>query len=90
MVVEARNIIAGEYMIGGSGRLTERHNPASGELVSRYVESTSDDVNAAVESARYALELDSWSRDPKLRARVLRSIHAVIVRDLEEIGRAHV
>ena len=57
MLTEAKNIIGGEYKAGGTGKVKERYNPGTGELVGRFTESTSEDVDDAIRSARRAFEL---------------------------------
>ncbi|MCS7142169.1 MAG: aldehyde dehydrogenase family protein [Aigarchaeota archaeon] len=82
MVIEVKNIIGGEFT-AGNGTGQERRNPANGELVSRYNESSMSDVNSAVESARVAFEESAWPVDGKLRARVMRAIHSIVVKELD-------
>src|SRR3989304_6106188 len=87
MLTEAKNIIGGEYKVGGTGKVKERYNPGTGELVGRYTESTSEDVDDAIRSARRAFEDSHWPRDPKLRVRVLREIHDAIIDDFEYLAK---
>src|ERR1700757_3291564 len=83
MGIEAKNIIYGEYVSGTSGNVKEIYNPASGELVGKFTESTSADVHNAIQSARKAFEDSTWPTAPKLRVRVLKEIHDVIMDNLE-------
>ncbi|HEX3035668.1 MAG TPA: aldehyde dehydrogenase family protein [Thermodesulfobacteriota bacterium] len=87
MIKEAKNIICGDHVAGSSGDVKERYNPATGELISKFVESTSEDVNKAVISARRAFEKSSWSRDPKFRVHVLRRIYEAIIQNLGHLAR---
>jgi betaine-aldehyde dehydrogenase len=87
MVLEATNIIGGDYTPGSSGNTVERYNPATGELVGRFVGSTSEDVDRAIKSARQAFEKSSWSKDPKFRVHVLRELHDAIMNNFELIAK---
>jgi betaine-aldehyde dehydrogenase len=87
LVTEAKNIIGGEYIAGSCGTVKERYNPATGELVSKFTESDSEDVDRAVQSARRTFEESAWPRDPKFRVRVLRKIYEAIMQNLEYIAR---
>jgi betaine-aldehyde dehydrogenase len=87
MGTEAKNIIGGEYIAGSSGNTKERYNPANGELVSRFTESTNVDVDGAIQSARKAFKESAWPRDPKLRVRVLREIHEAIMQNFEYLAK---
>ncbi|MBI4228612.1 MAG: aldehyde dehydrogenase [Deltaproteobacteria bacterium] len=87
MVLEATNIIGGRYTPGSSGNTIERYNPATGELVGRFVGSTSDDVDRAIKSAREAFEKSAWPKDPKFRVHVLRELHDAIMNNFEFIAK---
>lgn len=86
MVLEATNIIDGDYTPGSTGNTVERYNPATGELVGRFVASTSGDVDRAIKSARQAFEKSSWPKDPKFRVHVLRELHDAIMNNFEFIA----
>ena len=86
MVLEATNIIDGDCTPGSTGNTVERYNPATGELVGRFVASTSGDVDRAIKSARQAFERSSWPSDPKFRVHVLRELHDAIMNNFEFIA----
>ena len=87
MLTEAKNIIGGEYKAGSTVKVKERYNPATGELVGTFTESTNENVDDAIQSARRAFEDSIWPRDPKLRVRVLREIHDAIIDDFEYLAK---
>ncbi len=72
--------IAQQYIDGGWLPGTERQetrrdcvDPATGEIAAHYYDASPADAKAAVAAARGAFEKDAWSRQPRLRADVLRS-----------------
>ncbi len=85
--IEVMNLIGNDFRPGSAGNSKERHNPANGQLVSRFTESTSADLDFAVESARNAFEKTKWAEDPKQRARALRKIRDLIVENQEHIAK---
>jgi betaine-aldehyde dehydrogenase len=87
MLLEAKNIIDGEYRSGSTGNTVERYNPATGEPVGRFVASTPEDVDRAIKSARQAFEKSSWPKDPKFRVHVLRELHDAIMNNFEFIAK---
>ncbi|MBV8086954.1 MAG: aldehyde dehydrogenase [Chloroflexi bacterium] len=68
------NYIAGEWTGAGAGEPLEILNPVNGELVYRAVSATSAEVDAAVASARNALETTDWTENPERRAIALRKL----------------
>ncbi|HEX3034500.1 MAG TPA: aldehyde dehydrogenase family protein [Thermodesulfobacteriota bacterium] len=87
MIKEAKNIIDNEHLSGNSGDVKERYNPATGELVCKFTESTREDVDQAIISARRAFEESKWSWHPKFRVLILRKIHEAIIHNLEYLAK---
>lgn len=83
----ARNIINSEYLSGSASKVAKRYNPANNELVSEFTESSKEDVNSAVDAARNSFEKSAWSRDPKLRAKTMRTICEIIMKNFEDLSR---
>ncbi|HET9064744.1 MAG TPA: aldehyde dehydrogenase family protein [Gemmatimonadales bacterium] len=69
-----KNFIAGEWVAPSTGRHFQNRNPAdTTDLIGRFPDSGTDDVNAAVASARRGFEL--WSKVPApARGDVLRRV----------------
>ena len=67
---EQKILAGGDWVAGSTGRRFESYNPATGELLSTFPESSSDDVDAAVNAARSAFE--PWAAlPPSERAKLL-------------------
>jgi betaine-aldehyde dehydrogenase len=80
-----RNVIAGEP-VDSQGELEEIVNPATGEQIALAHNSTSQDVDAAVDAARQAFA--SWSRTtPARRSEALLALAEIIERHGDEIAR---
>jgi acyl-CoA reductase-like NAD-dependent aldehyde dehydrogenase len=59
-------------------RYLETSNPYSGEVNARFAEGTTEDVDRAVAAAWGAFNSTSWSRQPHVRARLLRRLADLI------------
>lgn len=86
-VVHAKNIIAAEESKGTAGEARSRNNPATGEPVSDYLESSTEDVRAAVTSARSAFEESPWTTTPRLRAETMKRFRDAIEQNFEGLAR---
>lgn len=86
-MLEAKNIIAGKASAGSSGEVRERRNPTNGEVISKFILSTVDDLNFAVDSGSQAFARSVWSRDPKLRTRVMRKMCDRISQNLDYLAK---
>lgn len=75
---EGTLFIDGEFRLPAGGGLLETHNPATGELLGRVAEGREEDVDAAVESARNALDQSWKSMRPADRGRILRRMADLI------------
>jgi alpha-ketoglutaric semialdehyde dehydrogenase len=79
------NVIGGEERAAASGETIEKHNPASGELLSLVPRSSAEDVDAAVTAA--AAAQPAWGREtPVARGAVLRGIAQLLERDAEQVA----
>ena len=59
---EYKIFINGKWSFGtNSGKMIDRINPATGKIVSRYIEASDIDVNKAVDIGSRTLNLGSWS-----------------------------
>ncbi|MDK2868014.1 MAG: aldehyde dehydrogenase [Clostridiales bacterium] len=56
---EYQLLINGEWTKGHEGKTIESRNPSNGEYLSKFIDATSEDVDAAVEAAKEAFK--SWS-----------------------------
>jgi len=83
-----RNFIAGRWVGPASGAYFENRNPANTrDLIGRFPDSGSADVNAAVRSAEEAFR--RWSRVPApARGDVLKQVGDLLTERKEEIARA--
>jgi alpha-ketoglutaric semialdehyde dehydrogenase len=82
-----KNFINGEWVDSRSGNAYENRNPANtNELVGMFVSSTSEDVDAAVEAARWAYKKWRLVPAPK-RAEILYRAAELLVQRKEEFSR---
>lgn len=66
-----KNYIAGEWVAASNGSVTEIKNPCDGEVISRVANSTLEDVDKAVASAKRAFYEEDWAFNPRLRSSIL-------------------
>ncbi|HEY4172867.1 MAG TPA: aldehyde dehydrogenase [Rhodopila sp.] len=80
------NFVDGELRDGKDGQRFESTNPATGLLFGRFVESSADDVNAAVRAAATAFE-GPWSKlSPTRRGRLLMRWGDLIAENADHIA----
>jgi aldehyde dehydrogenase (NAD+) len=84
---EYSNYVDGQWVKSKSGEVFENRNPANqDDLVGTFQESTSDDLNAAVDAASRAYE--SWRLTPApKRAEFLYRVGDILKRDKDKIAR---
>ena len=81
-----RNYINGEWVPAASGRTSENHDPATGELIGHFSQSAQEDVNRAVAAAKAAFE--SWRLTPApKRGEILFRVGQILAQRKEEIAR---
>ena len=82
-----RILINGEWVDAGDGAMVTLINPATEEKLCDVAGGSAPEIEAAVASARAALESGPWSKmDGGARARLLWSLAALCERDLAEIA----
>ena len=80
------NFVDGREIEAGGGQMLDVLNPATGDVIARIPNSTSEDIDRAMKSARKAFEGKEWGgMDVRSRARLVNRLA-----DAFEIGRAHV
>ena len=80
------NLIGGKW-VETRGGVTEGRNPATGALVSRTAQSTTDDVAHAIDEARRAFDSGVWtSRRPSERAQAIRAISELIRKQIDDLS----
>jgi alpha-ketoglutaric semialdehyde dehydrogenase len=81
-----RNFIGGEWLDAAGGKTFEVSNPATGELLGVFPESTPEDVDRAVKAARHAFA--SWRLVPAPhRGEILYRAGEIMVQRKEELAR---
>jgi betaine-aldehyde dehydrogenase len=70
-----------------AGKFFTITNPATGESVAEVPEASVDDVNAAVQAARNAIETSDWAYDGQLRATVMLQWADRIAEDIDPLAR---
>jgi aldehyde dehydrogenase (NAD+) len=80
--------VGGSWVDSHSGRNYPVHNPATGQVLAYVPKGDSEDVSAAVDSARRAFEDPAWRLiDPSKRGRVLYKIALTLREKLSEFAR---
>ena len=83
-----KNQINGEFVDSVSGKTLERTNPVTGEVVSRFADSTEEDINAAVTAARNAFDKGPWPRMTGVeRSRILYNLARRLEQETEMLAR---
>ena len=76
------NFVDGREVEVGSGEMLDVRNPATGDVIARIPNSTKDDIDRAMKSARAAFESKGWggmdarSRGPDGKPRFVRTRHS--------------
>src|SRR5467141_5477939 len=66
------NFIDGREIEAGSGDMLDVRNPATGDVIARIPNSTADDIDRAMKSARSAFDGKAWGgMDIRARARLV-------------------
>src|ERR1700686_3238845 len=66
------NFVDGREIEAGSGEMLDVRNPATGDVIARIPNSTAEDVDRAMKSARAAFEGKAWGgTDIRARARLV-------------------
>ena len=85
--LDLKMFINGEWVNSTSGEKRDVLNPATGEVIAKAAEGTQEDVDAAVEAAKYAFYEGGWWGTPAVeRARILFKIADKIEEKAEELA----
>ena len=68
------NFIDGREVEAGNGAMLDVRNPATGDVIARIPNSTAEDIDRAMKSARAAFDGKAWGgMDTRARARLVRA-----------------
>jgi acyl-CoA reductase-like NAD-dependent aldehyde dehydrogenase len=82
------NFVDGREIEAGRGELLDVRNPATGEVIARIPNSTHEDVDRAMRSARAAFEAGEWGgMDVRARARLVNRLADAFEANLEQLYR---
>ncbi|HYW63738.1 MAG TPA: aldehyde dehydrogenase family protein, partial [Bradyrhizobium sp.] len=82
------NFVDGREIEAGAGALLDVHNPATGEVIARIPNSTAEDIERAMKSARAAFEGREWGgMDVRARARLVNRLADAFEANLEQLYR---
>lgn len=84
-----RTYIDGVWVEGGSGRLLECENPATGEVIATVTQSSVEDVEAAIAAAKKSFyQTRDWrDMDSQTRGDILLHLADILERDRDELAR---
>ena len=78
------NFVDGREIEAGAGEMLDVRNPATGDVIARIPNSTADDVDRAMKSARAAFEGKAWGgMDIRARARLVNRLADAFEANLE-------
>src|ERR1700692_759959 len=82
------NFVDGREIEAGSGEMLDVRNPATGDVIARIPNSTADDIDRAMKSARSAFEGKAWGgMDIRARARLVNRLADAFEANLESLYR---
>jgi acyl-CoA reductase-like NAD-dependent aldehyde dehydrogenase len=82
------NFVDGREIEAGSGAMLDVRNPATGEVIAKIPNSTADDVDVAMRSARAAFEGKAWGgMDLRARARLVNRLADAFEANLDQLYR---
>jgi acyl-CoA reductase-like NAD-dependent aldehyde dehydrogenase len=82
------NFVDGREVEAGNGELLEVRNPATGDVIARIPNSTSEDIDRAIKSARAAFEGREWGgMDIRARSRLVNRLADAFEKNLESLYR---
>ncbi len=82
---ERRLLIGGELIDAETGATFENINPATEEVLGVTADGTAGDMSRAIDAARRAFDLTSWSTDHAFRQRCILQLQAAIESEVEEL-----
>src|SRR5216683_2347909 len=82
------NFVDGREIEAGQGQMLDVRNPATGAVIARIPNSTADDIDRAMKSARAAFEGSTWGgMDIRARARLVNRLADAFEANLESLYR---
>src|ERR1700736_3718016 len=82
------NFVDGREIEAGRGEMLDVRNPATGDVIARIPNSTAEDVDRAMRSARAAFEGRAWGgMDVRSRARLVNRLAGAFEANLEQLYR---
>jgi acyl-CoA reductase-like NAD-dependent aldehyde dehydrogenase len=82
------NFIGGREIEAGDGEMLDVRNPATGEVIAKIPNSTAEDIDRAMKSARIAFEGRDWGgMDIRSRARLVNRLADAFEANLEQLYR---
>jgi acyl-CoA reductase-like NAD-dependent aldehyde dehydrogenase len=82
------NFVDGREIEAGSGAMLDVRNPATGDVIARIPNSTAEDIDRAMKSARAAFEGKAWGgMDIRSRARLVNKLADAFEANLESLYR---
>jgi len=82
------NFVDGREIEAGHGEMLDVHNPATGDVIARIPNSSAEDVDRAMKSARAAFEGRAWGgMDVRARARLVNRLADAFEANLEPLYR---
>jgi len=82
------NFVDGREIEAGAGEMLDVRNPATGDVIARIPNSTADDIDRAMKSARAAFEGKAWGgMDIRARARLVNRLADAFEANLEPLYR---
>jgi acyl-CoA reductase-like NAD-dependent aldehyde dehydrogenase len=82
------NFVDGREIEAGAGDMLDVRNPATGEVIAKIPNSTAEDVDRAMRSARAAFENKAWGgMDVRARARLVNQLADAFEANLEQLYR---
>src|SRR6476469_10356929 len=82
------NFVDGSEVEAGRGEMLDVRNPATGDVIARIPNSTTEDIDRAMKSARAAFEGRAWGgMDIRARARLVNRLADAFEANLEQLYR---
>ena len=82
------NFVDGREIEAGGGAMLDVRNPATGDVIAKIPNSTADDIDRAMKSARTAFEGKAWGgMDIRARARLVNRLADAFEANLEPLYR---
>src|ERR1700723_1791022 len=80
------NFVDGREIEAGAGAMLDVRNPATGDVIARIPNSTSEDIDRAMKSARAAFEGKAWGgMDIRARARLVNKLADAFEANLDQL-----